>query len=95
MFVIWLKWREKKQKTDSFSKSIELFKSVLSKWNVFINLLYKQCLLKWKIDIRLKAYERLIDIIDTHKEAYNSYLNAIGQQQGDKLESITSVDRDY
>lgn len=95
MFVIWLKWREKKQKTDSFSKSIELFKSVLSKWNVFMNLLYKQCLLKWKIDIRLKAYERLIDIIDTHKEAYYSYLNAIGQQQGDKLESITSVDRDY
>lgn len=75
LFVVWLSWRN--IAGEDFSEAIARYKQIMSKWNVFINLLYKQSIIGWESDFKERAYANLNDIILLEKEAYKIFLDCM------------------
>lgn len=70
LFCNWMIWRDNHADKVKFKCIVEVYLQVMSKWNVFINLLYKNCIIGWKKPFRNRGVNILTQIVNLEKCAY-------------------------
>ena len=83
MFTVWLKWFSEETNSPHLDVVIEEFKSILSKWNIFINMLYKRSLTKWESDFKYKLSQFIDNIATMHEEAYVHLIECLQNRSAD------------
>lgn len=73
LFTVWLMWRNEQSEINQFVEAIEKYKQVMSKWNVFINNLYKRSMVGWEENFNEKGYGMLKEIVALEMEAYSVF----------------------
>lgn len=89
IFTFWLQWFDTQTKEFSLDTVIEEFKSILSKWNILINMLYKRSLTSWEADCKDKISEFIDNITAMHEAAYVSLLDCL---KNHGIKNATSCD---
>ena len=90
MFTVWLTWLNGKLNNCDLDEHIEDFKSILSKWNIFINMLYKRCMTTWEMDFGKKASTFIKDISLMHKQSYERLLDCLACETSSTSHNIST-----
>ncbi len=77
LFVLWMMWRDKHTEIPRFRDAVIRYRQVMSRWNLFINILYKKSLTGWEDNFYQKAYDIIMEITGLEQEAYQSFIHAL------------------
>lgn len=77
MFTVWLQWFNKQTNIYNLDTVIEEFKSILSKWNICINMLFKRSLTSWEPEFKNKLSQFIDNIGIMHKSAYTHFISCL------------------
>lgn len=76
LFCKWMIWRDKNMNEKKFGEVTEIYLQIMSKWNVFVNLLYKNCMIGWKESFRIQGYTILSQIVQLEECAYEKSIES-------------------
>lgn len=81
LFCNWLIWRDEQV----FQPVIDIYFQVMSKWNILVNLLYKNCLIGWKKSFNTTACDVLKQIIQLEEKARNEFRDSMGSESKEEV----------
>ena len=77
LFCNWMIWRDNHSDKKKFKHVTEVYLQVMSKWNIFINLLYKNCIIGWGKSFRNRGVNILTQIVNLEERAYLEFKKSI------------------
>lgn len=80
LFCKWMMWREENEIDKSFKSVINLYLQIMSKWNLFVNLLYKNSILGWKNTFNNKGYNILRQVVELEENAYEAFFESLNNK---------------
>lgn len=81
LFCNWMIWLDKNMAEKNFESVTEIYLQVMSKWNVFVNLLYKNCIKGWQKSFRVRGYTILTEIIHLEECANVEFMERIDNRR--------------
>lgn len=92
LFCKWMIWRDEIKGIKSFKPVLDIYMQIMSKLNVFVNLLYKNCILGWKKSFNIDGYNIIVQVIELEKKAYDRFVECIMCKHSKQMEPFIAKD---